>query len=143
MPRLSLVSAVVLSLAAAMPMSSGVAQTGETPVSLPGAKTISPADVHAMRGKIAVLDVRKKASYLEGRVPGAIYIRDFEITGTNTYRPEAFGPDKTRALVIYSHGSDGWVSVHAVRSAVGAAYTNVYWMREGWNGWSLAKLPVE
>lgn len=96
-----------------------------------------------MRGKVVVLDVRKRASYLEGHVPGATYIRDFEITGTNTYRPEAFGPDKGRAMVIYSHGSDGWVSVHAVRSAIAANYTNIYWMREGWNGWVQAKLPVE
>jgi rhodanese-related sulfurtransferase len=118
------------------------ANTGETPPSLDGARTISAADAKALleRGAV-VLDVRRKAAFLEGRVPRAKGLaRNAE---TKAFDPAAFGPNKEATLLIYGHGSDGWSAVEAVRTAVGAGYRNVHWMRGGWVEWSAAGLPSE
>jgi rhodanese-related sulfurtransferase len=90
-----------------------------------------------------VLDVRKKASYLEGRIPGAKSITAHFDREKKTFALEAFGSNKSTPIVIYGHGSDGWSAVHATRSAVAAGYTNVLWLRTGWASWTGQKMPVE
>ena len=118
-------------------------QSGETPPSIEGAKTVTPADVKNILGKALVLDVRKKASYLESRIPGAKSITAHFDAEKKAFATAAFGSDKSAAIVIYGHGSDGWSAVHAARSAVAAGYSNVLWLRTGWTSWSEQKMPVE
>ncbi|MBM3530954.1 MAG: rhodanese-like domain-containing protein [Alphaproteobacteria bacterium] len=120
-----------------------LAQSGETPSTIDGAKTVSPAQVKEMLGKAQILDVRRRASWLEGRVPGAKSIVSEFNKETKSYGPTTFGPDKSQAIVIYGHGSDGWSAVTAVKNAVGAGYSNVHWMRTGFKEWSEQKLPVQ
>lgn len=107
-----------------------------TPPTLPGAKTISADEVQAMVGKAAILDVRKKASYLDGHLPTAASIRHAEDKETKQFAPTVFGADKAAAIVIHGHGSDGWSAVAAVKSAVDAGYTNVHWFRGGIREWT-------
>lgn len=120
-----------------------MAQTGETPASLEGAKTITAEQAKALieRGGIA-LDVRKKASFVESRLPKAKSIRAAENAETKEFDTAGFGPKETH-LIIYGHGSDGWSSVSAVRGAVKAGYVNVNWLRGGFQEWSKAGLVTE
>lgn len=119
------------------------AQSGETPPTLPGAKTVTTEEIKALLGKVTILDVRRKASYVEGHIPGAKSIVGHFKSDSKTFDSDAFGPDKTSAIVIHGHGTDGWSAVYAVNSAVAAGYKDVRWMRGGWADWSAKKLPVE
>lgn len=117
------------------------ANTGETPLSLDGARTVSAVDAQALLAKgAAVFDVRRKAAYLDGRVPKA---KGLARAAGNAFDPAVFGANKDAILLIYGHGSDGWSAVDAVKTAVDAGYRNVHWLRGGWVEWSGAGLPVE
>lgn len=118
------------------------AQSGETPATLLGAKTVSSENVKEILGKAVIVDVRKKASYLEGHLPGAKSAASFYDAEKKTFDAAAFGSDKSAPIVIYGHGSDGWSAVAAVKSAVDAGFTNVRWMRTGWADWTNKKMPV-
>ncbi len=134
----------VLSLAAVVLGSpAAIAQSGEAPASIEGAKTVAPEDVKGLLGKAVVLDVRKKATYLEGRLPGAKSITGHFDAEKKSFESAAFGSDKSALIVIYGHGSDGWSAVYAVRSAVAQGYGNVHWMRTGWASWIDKKFPIE
>lgn len=120
-----------------------VAQTGETPESLEGARTITAEQAKALiEGGGIALDVRKKASFVEARLPKAKSIRAAEHPETKEFDTSGFGPKETQ-LIIYGHGSDGWSSVSAVRGAVKAGYVNVHWLRGGFQEWSKAGLATE
>jgi rhodanese-related sulfurtransferase len=136
------VLSVMFALAAVTP-NVARADSGETPPTIEGAKSVAPQDVQSILGKALVLDVRKRASYLEGRLPGAKSISSQFNAEKKAFDAAVFGPDKAVPIVIYGHGSDGWSSVYAVRSAVAAGYSDVRWMRTGWASWVERKLPVE
>jgi rhodanese-related sulfurtransferase len=120
-----------------------LAQSGETPPVLSGAKTVTTDEVNALIGKVAILDVRRKASYVEGHIPGAKSIVGHFKPDSKTFDAAAFGADKSAAIVIHGHGSDGWSAVYAVNSAVAAGYRDVRWMRAGWAEWTSKKFPVQ
>ncbi len=119
------------------------AQSGETPATLAGAKTVGIADVKALLGKAVIVDVRRRASFAEGRLPGAKSAVAHYDAEKKVFALAAFGPDKAAPVVIYGHGSDGWSAVRAVNSAVAGGYTNVNWMRSGWAAWTAGKMPIE
>ena len=125
-------------------LGSSLAQSGETSApTLAGAKTVTTDEVKALLGKVTILDVRRKASYIEGHIPSAKSIVGHFKSESKTFDSAAFGTDKSAAIVIHGHGTDGWSAVHAVNSAVAAGYKDVRWMRAGWADWSAKKLPVE
>ena len=120
------------------------AQTGETPPVLEGAKTISARDAKAaIESGAQPLDVRKKASFVEGRLPKAKAIGAAKDPKTNEFNISVFGAKKDAAVVVYGHGTDGWSAVAAVNSAVKAGFTNVLWLRGGYTEWAAAGMPVE
>lgn len=120
------------------------AQTGETPPALKGAKTVSAqAAKAAIEAGAQPLDVRKKASFVEGRLPKAKAIGAAKDPKTNEFNVSVFGPKKDAPVIVYGHGTDGWSAVAAVNSAVKAGFTNVLWMRGGYTEWAQAGLPVE
>jgi rhodanese-related sulfurtransferase len=87
--------------------------------------------------------VRVKAQYVEGHVPGArnlVLPRNEEITPSHI---ASFGADKSAAIVIYSHGIDGWRSYKGAKAAVDAGYSNIQWFRGGWAEWLKQQQPVE
>lgn len=123
---------------------SAFAQSGETPATLPGAATVTAAEAKTLIDKGAVaLDVRKKASFVEGHLPGAKSIRSVINDQTKAVDPAAFGANKEAVLVIYGHGTDGWSAVDATKAAVESGYKNIKWLRGGWTEWSKAGLPTE
>jgi rhodanese-related sulfurtransferase len=104
---------------------------------------VSTAEAKALLGKALILDVRRKATYLEGRLPGAQSVAPKGEGDARAFEPAIFGPNKSAPILIYGHGTDGWSAVLAVKNAAAAGYTNVNWMREGWKAWSEEKLPTE
>lgn len=121
-----------------------LAQSGETPPTLEGAKTVSAAEAKAaIDSGVQPLDVRRKASYVESRLPKAKSIGSARDPKTNEFDIGVFGPKKDGPLLIYGHGSDGWSAVAAVNSAVKAGYSNVLWLRGGFVEWTKSGLPVE
>lgn len=108
----------------------------DAPLSLPGAKTVSLEEVKGMVGKIAIFDVRKKASYLEGHLPTGQSITHAQDKATKKFDPAVFGADKAAMIIIHGHGPDGQSAVMAVSSAVEAGYTNVLWFRGGVREWT-------
>jgi len=118
------------------------AQTGETPMSLEGARTVSAAEAKGLiEHGTAVFDVRKKASFVEGHMPKAKSIKKSD--ETEAFDPAALGGNKDAPLLIYGHGSDGWSAVDAVKTAISAEYKKVHWMRGGWVEWTKAGMPIE
>ncbi|WP_341896211.1 rhodanese-like domain-containing protein [Ferrovibrio terrae] len=120
------------------------AQTGETPATLDGAKTIAAADAKALLAKGAkVFDVRKKASFADGHIPGAKSASAAVNANDKTMDTAILGADKDAVIIIHGHGTDGWSAVYAVKAAVAAGFKNVNWLRSGWADWSASGFPVE
>ena len=53
----------------------------------------------------------------------------------------ATGDDLTRRVVIYCHQTC-WLSWNAAKRAIGYGYRNVYWYRDGIEGWQAAHFPT-
>ena len=53
----------------------------------------------------------------------------------------ATGDDPTRPIVIYCHQTC-WLSWNAAKRAISYGYLNVYWFRDGIEGWKAAHLPT-
>jgi PQQ-dependent catabolism-associated CXXCW motif protein len=53
----------------------------------------------------------------------------------------ATGGDLTRRVVIYCHRTC-WLSWNAAKRAIGYGYRNIYWFRDGVEGWKAAHFPT-
>jgi rhodanese-related sulfurtransferase len=136
MKRTGSIALMILAITAG----SAFAQTGETPMTLDGARTVSVVEAKALvDGGASVFDVRRKTAYVEGRIGKAKSIAKNE---AKVFEAVAFGGKMDAVIVIYGHGSDGWSSVDAVKTAVSAGYKNVNWLRGGFAEWSKAGMPV-
>ena len=115
----------------------------ETPTHLEGVTIVSPDELLPMLDQgIAVYDLRKKASYADGHVPGAKSAAN-HYNPTDTSLDTAFlGDNKSDRIVFYSHGSTGWKSYWAAKRAAEAGYKNVMWMRGGFAEWAAGAHPV-
>lgn len=115
-----------------------------TPEALPGAEVVSAEAVRQLlaRGPVAVVDLRKKASFAEGHVPGARNMAKAYDDAANAFDVGVLGSDKDATIVLYSHGPDGWKSYHAAKSAVSAGYSNIRWFRGGWMEWHQKGMPI-
>jgi PQQ-dependent catabolism-associated CXXCW motif protein len=51
------------------------------------------------------------------------------------------GGDRSKALVFYCL-ADCWMGWNATKRAAEFGYTNLYWYRDGTDGWERAKLPT-
>ena len=118
-------------------------QAQDTPTSLAGVKIVSADDAKALIGKANIFDVRKRASYLEGRLPKAKAAGQAFDAAAKKFDVSIFGADKAAPILIYGHGSDGWTAFHAAEAAAKAGFTNVAWMRNGFKEWSEKGNPLE
>lgn len=105
---------------------------------LMGLKTIAPKELHErMRdGRLTVIDVNARHSWLKARVPGAINLGvDFDA--------EALPQDAAAGLVFYCSNPLCRKAPSAARRARKLGYTDVRVMSAGITGWIDARLPVE
>ena len=117
----------------------------DTPNHLAGAKLLSAETLKQMASLSAlkIYDLRKKASFVEGRVPGAVNAASYYDAAAEKLETSFLGSDKKAPIVFYSHGVAGWKSYWAAKAAVEAGYTNVMWFRGGYAEWEGSQLPIE
>src|SRR3546814_3262783 len=108
----------------------------ETPTQLEGVQVVAPEELRRLLNQgITVYDLRKKASYADGHVPGAVSAAAHYDAANNALDVDMLGPDRSSAMVFYSHGSTGWKSYHAAKQAAAAGYKNVMLMSGGYADW--------
>ena len=115
----------------------------ETPTLLEGVRVLTAEQLRPLLNQgVKVYDLRKKASYADGHVPGAISAAQHYDAERNTLDTSILGPDRSGSMVFYSHGSTGWKSYYAAQQAAEAGYKNVMWMRGGYADWAAGAHPI-
>ncbi|NOZ68441.1 MAG: rhodanese-like domain-containing protein [Deferribacteres bacterium] len=122
-----------------------------TPESIEGATVVDAEWVKANLGKVKIYDARKKGEYVENHIPGAIsaYYKeksakspDFD-PSKDKFQLEKYPKDKNTPIVVYCNGPKCWKSYKSVVRLVKNGYKNVYWLREGFPGWTKKGYPTE
>lgn len=135
------------------------------PVTLSGGKVIN--DAHRVRKLLShsgtvVVDVSNAPRRPENMAPGApwlplphraipgslwipgVGLGEIPPSVDELFRQrlaQATGGDLSRQLVIYCHETC-WLSWNAARRAISYGYRNVYWFRNGIEGWKAAGFPT-
>ena len=123
-----------------------------TPETLKGGTVVDDATAKSYHGKMKFFDVRMKAEYIEGHVPGAISVPygeksahspDFDAS-KDTFDLSKFPSDKGEPFVVYCNGPRCWKSYKASVRLIRAGYKKVYWYRDnGFPGWKSKGFPTE
>lgn len=123
-----------------------------TPMSLPGARIVSSAEVQDLIAKgVPVFDVRDEEEYRKGHIPGARLVPYKEGSakevgfdpGDDDFALSRLPRDKNAPLVMYCDGTICWKSYKSATVAVAAGWKNIYWFRGGFPEWKEAGLPIE
>ena len=106
---------------------------------LMGLKSISPGALHALlrEGRVTVIDVNARQSWLEAHVPGALHL------DPAAYGEKDLPPDKTSTLVFYCSNPLCRKAPNAAKRAKAMGYADVSVMSAGISGWLSANLPTE
>lgn len=86
-----------------------------------------------------IIDSRKKTEYVKGHIEGAINIANIEMT-LDTLQQVA--PEMDHAILFYCNGVRCLRSADAIHKAKSWGYTNMVWLRGGWQEWNDKHLPV-
>ncbi len=123
-----------------------------TPETIQGVTVVDDAWVKENLERYQVFDVRKKAEFIEGHLPGASWNHyreksakspDFDET-EDTFDLSKFPSDKSARIIVYCNGPRCWKSYKASVLLVRAGYTNIHWYRNGgFPGWKAKGYPVE
>lgn len=100
---------------------------------------IPPAEARRLmrEGDVVMLDVRERAAFEAGHIPGAVNISLRELTQALN----KFSSDKRTTIIVYcGNGDRGGMALTFLRLW---GYTNVFSIVDGMNGWSAAGLPLE
>lgn len=120
-----------------------------TPLTVPGAVTVSTSQLGAMLGQTLVVDVHSNPGGQAAKnvIQGALWWPDAGLYGTTEDRrfaeqlAQATGSNKDRAVAFYCGGPTCWLSYNASLRAVHLGY-RVYWYRGGSPAWKAAQGPV-
>lgn len=135
---------LVLILAVALGFASPVLAEEDTPTSLQGVRIVTADELRTLLSQraVKVYDLRKKASYVEGHIPGSVNAARHYDEKDKTLDASVLDKDRATTVVFYSHGVSGWKSYWAAKSAVTSGYSNVLWLRGGYAEWEDKNLPV-
>lgn len=135
---------LILILAMALGVNGAVLADEDTPTALDGARIVSAEELRTVLNQrtVKVYDLRKKASYVEGHIPGSINAARHYNEKEKTLDVGALDKDRATTVAFYSHGASGWKSYWAAKSAVAAGYKNVLWLRGGYAEWEDKNLPI-
>jgi len=113
------------------------------PLSVPGATTVNTAEAKKLWDSGAVfIDSRKKEDWEDGHIAKAIHLdRGDRENYTRDKVSKMFKKDQ--ALVTYCYGKVCTRSSQMAADLVSVGYTNVYFYREGFPGWSFGGHPIE
>ena len=101
------------------------------PVAPPAPATSTPVEPRADSTPLRLAALYQRAAQLNPRLEA--YFRDnlARVTGGNT-----------AAAVVFYCLSNCWMSWNAAKRAASYGYTQVYWYRDGSDGWMAAHLPT-
>jgi rhodanese-related sulfurtransferase len=135
---------LALVLAVAFGLNAPAHADEDTPSALDGARVITAEELRSIMAdrSVRIYDLRKKASFVEGRIPNAINAAPHYSEKEKTIDVKGLDPDRNVRVVFYSHGVTGWKSYFAAKTAVEAGYRNVLWMRGGYQEWEEKHLPI-
>ena len=129
------------------------AQDVATPAELKGGKVISVEEGKKLLDAkaAAFIDTRSVVNFGKGHVPGAQAVAYKEKSAKepgydkqlDSFDLDKLPKDKGAALVFYSDGPTGWKSYKAAAWAIGAGYSRVHYMRNGFSEWTTKGMPVE
>ena len=146
-----------LVLAAATLLAAGPAQAladdkPPTPTHLPGGQVITIAQARALLSakQAQFVDTRSLLNFGKGHIPGALVLSYKELSGfteqfdasLDSFQHERLPAAKTTPLVFYSHGPTGWKAYKASVLAIRLGYSQVHYLRGGWDEWSAARLAA-
>jgi molybdopterin/thiamine biosynthesis adenylyltransferase/rhodanese-related sulfurtransferase len=100
-------------------------------------KEVTPADVGALAGDAAIVDVREASEWEQGHLPNAVHISKSYVE----QQIENAIPDRDTPVVLYCAG--GVRSLFAAQTLEQLGYTNVASMKGGFQAWKSAGLPWE
>ncbi len=114
-----------------------------TPLKVPGAKTITTAELKeafAKEPNLVLIDALGSSTMIESAQGLGSGIGEQRMFGKDASMfPKALetltGGDKAKAIVFYCRSSSCWHSYNASLRAVEAGYTNVLWYRGGIDAW--------
>ncbi|WP_313953695.1 rhodanese-like domain-containing protein [Accumulibacter sp.] len=140
-------------LALAMAPATAADYKPDTPTSVEGATVLTVDQTKALLDKktATFFDMRNPLNFGKGHVPGATLIAyreksafapDFDVA-QDSFDLAKLPADKSTMIILYSDGPKGWKSYKATVLAVKAGYTKVFWMRDGFAGWTTRGLPIE
>ena len=86
-----------------------------------------------------IIDSRKKTEYVKGHIEGAVSILNTDLTEEDLRQVV---PEKDSAVLFYCNGERCLRSSDAIRKAKSWGYTNLIWLRGGWEEWTDKQLPV-
>ena len=132
---------VVIGLLIACPFSIGGDKSWVAPKSISGATTVNASGIFELVDKyddLVVIDSRKTADFNQGHIEDSINLPD-----TKTSRESLAGilQSTDTAVVFYCNGIHCKRSSSAIKIAVSAGYTNIFWYRLGWDEWLSEGLP--
>src|SRR3546814_13578586 len=105
-----IISAILLACAltaGAMGPAAGQAVVAEeTPTQLEGVQVVAPEELRRLLNQgITVYDLRTKASYADGHVPGEVSAGAPYAAANTAPEVDTLGPARTSAMVYYTHGT--------------------------------------
>ncbi len=127
-----------------------------TPATLPGAKTVTPLEVWQsivashIPAKRAPKPLILAAMSDTPSLPTAHNVDfgseggsfDDEIQKKLKAKIQVLSAQKNQPIVVYCHHESCWLSYNLGLRLVALGYTNVQWMRTGWDGWLQIGLPT-
>ncbi|TCD24430.1 PQQ-dependent catabolism-associated CXXCW motif protein [Pseudomonas sp. IC_126] len=131
-----------------------------TPAAVEGAQTLDTASLQSLLAEqpnVVLVDVYRR-QWLAGRfidteahtnLPGSVWLPNTGDGALATEWADYFARNLARIsrgrfdqpLVFYCR-SDCWLGWNATRRAQALGYTNLYWYRDGVDGWEQANLPL-
>ena len=143
---LKMVCALVLGAAA----TTGFA--AETPMSLEGGTMVTADQAKKLVDAGApIIDARVANEYAEAHIKGAKSVPYKERSGKvanfdpkdDRFDVAKLPADKAAPVIFYCNGATCWKGYKAAKTAVGAGYTKVQWLRGGIPEWKAKGYPVE
>ncbi|VAW45683.1 hypothetical protein MNBD_GAMMA03-1547 [hydrothermal vent metagenome] len=115
----------------------------EAPESVDGATTVTTEEAKKIWDSGATfIDSRKKEDWEDGHIPKSVHLdRGDREVYTRENVSKMFKKDEP--LVTYCYGKVCTRSSQMAADLVSLGYTNVYFYREGFPGWSFAGYPIE
>lgn len=126
-----------------------IEQRGPFPTKVAGAATASAAEIGramaACDGRVRIVDVRDRATFNKGHIPGATLatVRTSSVTRRTEVSIAPADKERVCITVVYGAHDRDPAAPTAVQVAVETGHANVHWLRGGYAEWRKERFPVE